>query len=299
MTLDARDAARVLGKALVVDARRPVAGARGVASRLACRALRPVALAPLARRLGASPEAERRELAAMLAAALAARNYGSVPALAATAGHRPDARAEKILSRRRGYLWICNPKAASRSMIAALRTADPNAVLVRGLDLDQVLARYPEARTYWRFAFLRHPWRRTWSFHADKHALALHRQADYRWFVAAWHGLRPGISFPELCAWLNTPAGSDAFADRHWLSQSRQIVGRDGRLPDFLGSYENLAEDWRYVAERLGLPCATLPHLNARPSTAAPEPEPDGATLALLRRRYAEDFRLGGYGEDG
>ncbi len=115
-------------------------------------------------------------------------------------------------------------------MIAALRAADPDAVLVRRPDLDQVLARYPESRNYCRFAFLRHPWHRTYSFHADKHTLALRQRADYRWFVAPWHGLRPGMSFGELCAWLNTSAESDVFADRHRLSQSRQIVGRDGRL---------------------------------------------------------------------
>ena len=125
------------------------------------------------------------------------------------------------------------------------------------------------------------------------------------------------MSFAEFCRWLNTPCGSDAFADRHWLSQSRQIATGDGRLPDFLGRYETLGRDWRAVTRRLGLPAAELPHLNARPAPAPPEPESDDPdsddpdsgdevsgdevsgdeVSVLLRRRYAEDFRIGGYGE--
>ena len=82
-------------------------------------------------------------------------------ALVSTAARRPDRRAEKIVSRRYRFLWICNPKAASRSLIAALRAADPEAVLIRHRTLEQVLARYPEAGAFFRFAFLRHPYHRT------------------------------------------------------------------------------------------------------------------------------------------
>ena len=106
------------------------------------------------------------------------------------------------------------------------------------------------------------------------------------------------MGFDAFCRWLETPFGSDAFADRHWLSQHRQLRDGDGRLPEFLGRHERLDADWRALCERLGLPLRALPRLNPRPAGCEAAP-PDAGTAALLRRRYAEDFRIGGYGGDG
>ncbi len=159
-----------------------------------------------------------------------------------------------------------------------------------------MLARRPEAREYFRFAFLRHPAERAFSFWADKHTLARTDRDAFRWFIRPYHGLRTGMSFPEFCRWLATPFGADAFADRHWLSQHVQLRDASGRPPDFLGRAERLDADWRAVCERLGLPPRALPRLNPRPPALAAE-EADPASDALLRRRYADDYRLGGYAE--
>lgn len=112
------------------------------------------------------------------------------------------------------------------------------------------------------------------------------------------YGLRKGMTFSEFCRWLNTPYGSDVFADRHWLSRHLQIRVAGGRLPDFVGSYEHLDADWRMVTERLGMPFRELPRLNARPAGMLIEEYLDDDTVALLKRRYADDFRLGGYEAD-
>ena len=285
---DTRDAARLLASALAAPGGR----------RLLPRPLCSRAFAVLARRLVRSAEPERRTVAAALAAAIDTGDDAAALALLSTAGRRPDLRAEKILSHRHRYLWICNPKVASRSIIAALRAADPGARLVRNRTLEAVLAAHPQARDYFRFAFLRHPVDRTRSFWADKHRLALSDRDAHRWFIAPYYGVRADMGFDALCRWLDTPFGSDAFADRHWLSQHRQLRDGDGRLPDFLGRYERLDADWRAVCDRLGLPIRALPRLNARPEGLAKTPV-DAATAALLRRRYAEDFRVGGYGDAG
>ena len=296
MTMAACAAARVLGKVSADGSGSALlAGGRGILSRLGRAAVRNIALRAAAGGLAGSETVERRQVASLLAAAIEAEDYAAAVALLSTAGRRPDRRAEKIVSHRYGFVWICNPKAASRSLIAALRAADPGALLVRGRTLDEVLAGHPEARRFYRFAFVRHPWTRTYSFYADKHARARRVRDDYRWFIAPYHGVTLGMGFDALCRWLNTPCGADAFADRHWLSQSLQIATADGRLPDFVGSYEHLEADWRTVAARLGLPRVGLPRLNARPPGTDPDEHPDTETVALLRRRYAADFRLGGY----
>ena len=294
---DSRDVARLLARTLAAPSARRFMTSR---SRPAARIrdlLRNCAFAPLARRLVRSAEPEHRAVAAALAVAIDAGDDAAALVLLSTAGRRPDLRAEKIVSRKYRYLWICNPKAASRSIIAALRAADPGAELIRNRTLEAVLAAHPEARQYLRFAFLRHPVDRTRSCWADKHRLARTDRDARRWFIDPWYGLSTEMGFRAFCRWLDTPFGSDAFADRHWLSQHRQLRDGDGRLPEFLGRYERLDADWRALCDRLGLPFRALPRLNPRPEGCEAAP-PDADTAALLRRRYAEDLRVGGYGGD-
>ncbi len=255
------------------------------------------ALGPLARRLAQAPAPERRALGALLAEAVAAGDAAAALRLASTARREPDLRAEKIVSRRHRFVWLCVPKAASRSLIAALRAADPDAEVFRGRTLEEVFLARPAARGYPRFAFLRHPRARLASFHADKLAAARRGGAAHRWFVAGRHGLAADMDFAALCAWLGTPSGADAFADRHWLSQHVQVRDRDGRPPHLLGAVERLDDDWRAVAGDLGLPRVALPRLNARPPGAPRAPALDPAAAAALRRRYAADFALGGYAD--
>ena len=298
MSPDPHDVARRLGRLLGLARRCGLLPARdrnGIAAagnRMLTRRLE-----RLARRLADSPTPEHRDVAAALAAAIAAQDHARALALVTTAGCRTDLRAEKMVSRRYRFVWLCNPKVASRSLIAALRAADPDAELFRGRTLEEVLARRPQARGYFTFAFIRHPLDRIRSCHADKHALALRERRAARWFIEPWHGLSPGMTFAEFCRWLDTPWGSDAFADRHWLSQHRQIRTADGRLPDFLGHWECLDADWRAVTGRLGLPFRELPRLNAGPRGVHAAQAPDTAAAAVLRRRYAEDLRIGGYDE--
>lgn len=299
MMADPHDAARLLGRALkladrsgLMPIRNPAEIGPGVRRRVLDRLLD-----RLACRLAASRTPEHREVAAALTDAVEKEDYGTALSLVTMARQRSDLRAEKMISRKYRFLWICVPKVASRSIIAELRVADPDVKFIRGQTLDQVLARYPEARDYFSFAFVRHPCDRIFSCYADKHSRAWHDVNALRWFIEPYHGLRVGMSFGEFCRWLETPYGSDVFADRHWLSQHCHIRLPDGRLPDFIGHMESLETDWRAVTERLGIPHRDLPRLNTRPTELPVEGRPDAATDALLRRRYAEDFRIGGYDE--
>ena len=258
--------------------------------------LRTAVIRALVRPLAVSATTAHRDVAALLLAAIEAGRLHAALAMALTAQHRPDLRAEKVVSHRYRFLWICNPKVASRSMIEALLQADPAAELLVGHTLDVFAAR-PEVRDYYSFAFIRHPYERAFSFFADKHG-NLVRNGDpraIRYFVKPYHGVREGMTFAEFCCWLNTPFGSDAFADRHWLSQHMQIELPDGSLPDFVGRYERIDDDWKTVMARLGLPQTALPRRNSRHEAILPEEHLTDEATVLLRRRYAEDLRLGGY----
>lgn len=239
--------------------------------------------------------------------------------MARTAMRSPDLGAEKMVSSRYRYLWLCNPKAASRSIMTALRSADPDAEVIRSKSIADVYAMHPQAREYYSFAFLRHPFDRALSSYWEMHFHSrcperFHRHAkDWKRgeklrAIARYHGIAETSAFDDFCLWLNTPYGSDAFADRHFLSQHLQISLGHGRLPDFIGRFEHLEADFQRVAEHIGIPAPKLPLLN---TVAGWQPTPEalqagraavGAHLtehnkALLRARYARDFELGGYSE--
>ena len=132
---NAQDAARLLARTLAaMGAGRAVAGR----SRLPVAIGRPIrnrAVAALANRLSGSATPEHRTLASALTAAIEAGDEEAARALVSTAARRPDLRAEKILSHKHRYLWLCVPKVASRSLIATLRAVDPSAELIRNRTL--------------------------------------------------------------------------------------------------------------------------------------------------------------------
>ena len=233
----------------------------------------------------------RRTAAGEIAAALSAGARGAALAMARNAARVPDLRAEKIVSRRYGFVWLANPKAASRSLIRALAMTDPGAVLVREATLAEVYAAFPEARGYFSFAFVRDPVERALSCHGDKARGAGNVE------LGAFAGLEPGMDLDAFCAWLETPWGSDAFADRHWLSQDALLrEAPDAPLPDFLGRFERLDDDVEAVTAGLSMPRTGLAHLNRGTGV---RPRPSAEALAALGRRYARDIAVFGYPAPG
>ena len=247
--------------------------------------------------IAAAPSRVHLEVARELRQALVDGPVERVRSIADTARRWPDLCAEKIVSHRFRFLWICNPKVASRSLITALRAADPDARLISGKTIASVHRVEPRSRDYLSFAFVRDPYDRAHSFYADK--VVLNGQYPNPVF-GPHHGISQNSDFDAVCAWLNSPYGADAFADRHWLSQHRQIQLPDGRLPDFVGRYERLEPDLHTVTERLGMPVPVLPKINTTTDRWPEGKLAEGRRLretalsttnrALLRRRYAADF---------
>ena len=235
-------------------------------------------------------------------AAIRRRDAASCAAIVRTAACRADTRSEKVISRRHRFLFIGVPKAASQNLIAALGAADSDARVIRQRTLAQILAAHPEIRDYYSFAFLRHPLHRAFSFYAY---IVRERQQGFLQslnFIGHYHGLHPEMTFGQFCRWLNTPYGSDAFADRHWLSQHRHVQFPDGRAPDFIGRYEHLDADWQRVLAHLDMPPVPLPRHgkpgNAKPASMVVEEHLEDDTAQQLHRRYAKDFQLGGYASE-
>ena len=283
-----------------------------------------------------------RAVARSVAGALMHGAFADVKRIVHTIRQRPDLGSEKIISHKYRFLFICTPKVASRSLMAALRNADPEVEVVYHTPIGDVLAAYPEAEGYYSFAFIRHPFTRalswywdmafahdvfarTYHLYRDKRdrtfhdpvagrsvsfriplcelAAPSHKEEGTRRLFDRFYGLAEAAGFDGVCQWLNTPYGSDAFANRHFLSQHLQIRVGGGSLPDFIGSFENLQADLNLVAERLRLPAPALPMLNTmagwqatpevlKAARAGAEAHLTERNKALLRTRYASDLEL-------
>ena len=262
--------------------------------------------------------------------------------MARTVRLKPDLGAEKIISHKYRFLCLCIPKGASRSIKAALRNIDPEVEVVYDQNIDDLHAMRPRVKNYYSFAFIRHPFARTLSwywelfFAADIYATTYHlyqRRREHSFFdvtagrtvslqfplselatpsckeekslrfFARYYRLKETAAFEDVCRWLNTPYGSDTFADRHFLSQHVQIRMQRGRLPDFIGRFENINTDLGRVAEHLGMPVPALPMLNTmagwqttggalETARARREVQLTERSKALLRTRYAHDVEL-------
>lgn len=263
-----------------------------------------------ARALAATPGVGRD-----VAGALLHGRPASAIRMVRTAARRSDLGAEKIVSRAHRYIWICNPKVASRSIKSALCKVTPDAEVFSGMSISEVLANRPDARRYYSFAFVRHPFARALSFYAELHfshatqseaSQARHKRQKSERFFMDYHGLAEATGFGEYCRWLTTPYGSDAVADRHFLSQHLQVRMEDQRLPDFVGRFERLDDDFGRVLRHVGLPNSPLPLLNTmagwktRPDVLEEARRAMNQCLtedskALLRMRYSGDFEIGGY----
>ena len=267
------------------------------------------------RRLTQMARISSRPRAALDIAALSLRGkFRQARVRAAVAARRSAPDAEKVVSRRYRFVWLCVPKAASRSLIAALVQADPDAEIVKKSAIADIHKRRPETRGYCTFAFVRHPFDRALSLYAEvRHfrerpegAKRPVKERRQRFFERTFPGFAEVDTFDDFCDWLTSPYAADEFADVHFMSQRPQIAAAaDGRPPDFIGAAERLDDDFRAVCERLGIaPPPALPALNtaagwnpasqtairaARAETRALLTE---RNKALLAKRYADDLDL-------
>lgn len=224
----------------------------------------------------------------------------------------PGQDLEYILLESYRAVYVEIPKVACTSIKVAL------ASLV-GVDLDETAGNPHEARWprppaeptgdgplfpgLFAFAFVRNPWDRLVSCYRDK----IGGEVDgYTYFtirpgvancLARFDAFVAGMSFGDFVRAVASIPDDDA--DAHFRSQHTFITDDHGRIAvDFVGRYEQLAEDFRRVEERIGLPPIDLPRLQA---ARAPRSYPAFYTAdsrQIVAQRYARDLELFGYAFD-
>ena len=148
------------------------------------------------------------------------------------------------------------------------------------------------------FTFVRNPWDRLLSCYLSK-IDPREEDCDY------WHNgvefnfwkygdtFDGGMSFEAFVR--ATAQIPDEEADIHFSSQYRHITAAHGSLiPDFIGRFESLADDFSRVLARLDLTKMSLPHQMKTEHQHYSAYYTD-ETRALVRGRYATDIELFGY----
>lgn len=140
-------------------------------------------------------------------------------------------------------------------------------------------ATHRQYRAYFKFAFVRNPWVRAFSWYQNvmrdenhQKQLKISANCTYETFLTDYAN-----------QWALQP-------QLHWLRD------RNGRLPlDFIGRFENLAEDFALVSNTLNLNTEELPYLNKSNWEDSYTDFYTDKTRKLVAARYAEEIEYFGY----
>lgn len=143
--------------------------------------------------------------------------------------------------------------------------------------------------TYFKFTFVRNPWDRLVSAY---HFLQRggYGDADKKWFERELSGYKDFDDFVRN--WLKA---ENIHKHIHFIPQVEflQDENNDGVKIDYVGLYENIENDFDYIARRLGLE-NTLKRENASPHKSYKDYY-CGATREIVRAVYLRDIERFGY----
>lgn len=149
-----------------------------------------------------------------------------------------------------------------------------------------------EFKNYFKFAFVRNPWDRIVSCYIDK---VLYPPKNYRQLFSEYSWYRSDLSFEEFVKRISlTP---DKYADQHFKSQHSFLTDHAGQLAvDYIGKFEHITQDMKYVFEKIGVAPIEIPHVNkAKVKTKHYTEYYDHQTQKLIAERYKKDIELFGY----
>jgi sulfotransferase famil protein len=150
------------------------------------------------------------------------------------------------------------------------------------------------------FAFVRNPWDRLVSCYRDK----IRGEVDgYTYFtirpgvancLARFEAFVPGMSFADFVVAVASIRDEDA--DGHFRSQHTFVTSKEGKIGvDFLGRFERLIEDFRFIQERIGLPRDELPWLQKARTAARYTDFYNNETRQITAERFRQDIEMFGY----
>jgi hypothetical protein len=136
--------------------------------------------------------------------------------------------------------------------------------------------------SYFKFGFVRNPWDRTVSLYKRREGMQLREKMTFDDFVE-W------ITFSSSTCVHPMPSRNqlDWFVDPH-----------GNVIADFIGKFETLADDWRFVAGKLGV-SPELPHLNENPAGRHYTEFYTPKTRQIIAEKFRTDIEHFGYTFEG
>lgn len=132
--------------------------------------------------------------------------------------------------------------------------------------------------SYFKFGFVRNPWDRVVSLYERKEALELRKE----------------MSFEQFVGWIQYSSATCLHSSPHRY-QLDWFVDPNGKvLADFIGRFERLAEDWAFVAHRLGV-SEVLPHTRANPRARHYTEYYNDRTRRVIAEKFKIDIETFGY----
>lgn len=220
-------------------------------------------------------------------------------------------RSEKnILLEKYQAIYIFIPKVASTSIkkviAEALNIPSPNPsrpegfVHARNYPFSQKSDLLTKYKNYFKFCFIRNPFDRIVSCYSNKitqdkdHSDMFHTRGVSKAFANRYGNLfQANMSFDEFV--LRVSEIPDSQADAHFQSQWLRTVDKKGQsLTNFIGRFETLQEDFKYVCDTIGFPWKNLPEL-MKSSHHCYKDHYCKKTIRLIEERYHEDLRRFNY----
>ena len=206
-------------------------------------------------------------------------------------------------------VYVETPKVACTSIKTAL--AEVLGISLRSANSDPHRVEWPTAERsssrsgrlfpgLFSFAFVRNPWDRLVSCYRDK----IRGEVEgYTYFtirpgvancLARFDAFIPGMSFADFVVAVASIRDEDA--DGHFRSQHTFVTDEEGKIGvDFIGRFERLAEDFRFVQERIGLPRNELPWLQKARAAASYTDFYSNETRQIAGQRFRQDIEMFGY----
>lgn len=186
------------------------------------------------------------------------------------------------------FSYVPVPKAANTSILDTLR---------KNFEIKKT-----KTGSEYSFSIVRNPYDRLVSCYTEKILDPFHRKRDniskeheYYNRLILEEGFFPKESFKSFVK--KVCKISDRRSDKHFRSQHCFLLDKKGRwIPDFLGKFENLEEDFKKICKKMGVSKPpSLPHKRKSKRIDGYRDYYDEETKRLVERRYKKDLELFGY----
>ena len=187
-----------------------------------------------------------------------------------------------VISQDRNFIWTKIPKVANTSIYKGnIKKQDNNAFnsKTNKKEIQKIVETQSDFSKYFSFTFVRNPWDRLVSCYTF-----LNGQANGNNTLA-------GMPFSKFVhEAINNP--HEYYKLYEHMRPQLDFFAKNGNVfIEFIGRFENLQEDWNYVAQKIGM-CTYLPIMNKSKNRLKYTEYYTPETIKMTRKYYEEEIDI-------